>query len=82
MIKEIIKNWCVKAGIVYQELTPYQLRLTKHIGNKDILLDVYPVNQRFHIIRHIETEMVQQRGGFENINELLESIFNYGHTRK
>lgn len=73
-MKQIINLYCQENGIEYRELTPYQLRLTKGF----ITCDVYPVNERYHIIKHTESEMIQKRGDIGVLNEFLESIFNYG----
>lgn len=73
-MKQIVKLYCQQNGIEYTELTPYQLRLRKGF----ITCDIYPVNERYHIIKHTESEMIQKRGNIGVLNEFLESVFNYG----
>lgn len=72
-MREKLEIWCNENNIIIRELTPYQLRLTKD----KIVCDIYPVNKRYHIINHVEPEMIQQRGGIETLNEFLEAVFNY-----
>ena len=72
MLDKII-DWCKQHHVSWKFFTQYQTRL--YVGEKAVC-DIYHTNGRYHIIRHPNKEMVQQRGNIPKEFELfLESLF-------
>lgn len=62
-------------SIDFHQFTAYHYRFTNQTGK--IKLDLYPVNQRYHVVAHPEKEINGQRGDCMDLKILFESIFNY-----
>lgn len=69
--KKEITDWCSQQNVSMQDLTPYQCRLSKGV----IVCDVYWKRMRYHLIKHTEESMIQQRGEITDGSIFLESVF-------
>lgn len=68
------EDWIKANRINVIRLSKWQTRLQRG----EIMVDIYHVNRKVHVIRHPDPELKQKRGimGDDTI-ALLESLFNY-----
>lgn len=70
-MKEKVTEWCKVHLVDIKENTLYHASLIRN----EIRVDIYWVNERYHIVNHHNKDMRQKRGDVGDSEILLESIF-------
>ena len=75
-----LEQWCFINDVTLEKKTDYHYRLTGRVNGA--ILDLYPVNCKYHIVKHDDPELHQSRSSYENaLAQVLETVLLSNTTK-